>query len=320
MTPRPLIFAIATSACVLSAPPAWNQAIAKAPANFRDCPNCPEMVVVPSGSFMMGSPNSEAAGDATERPSHKVTIHRFAIGKYDVTRAEYAAFVRATRRSTQRGCWYTGRPGPSPDSAGSWSSLGFAQTPRDPVVCITWRDAHDYLAWLSKRTGQKYRLPTEAEWEYAARAGTTTPYYWGRHADHQHANYGLDTEYGKGVAKGRDRWVFTSPVGSFPPNAFGLYDMSGNVLQMVEDCLKLSYADAPRDGFAYLKNSPLQASGELAELNGKPGCTWRVLRCGDWGDPPEAIRSAMRNFSPGPGGTLDNARSGGVGFRVARAY
>jgi formylglycine-generating enzyme required for sulfatase activity len=243
------------------------------------------------------------------------------MGQFDVTRDEYAAFVNATKRKTKPGCYYTGRPAAvdNPmDGKGSWRSLGFSQTGRDPVVCVTWQDAHDYLRWLSKRTGHHYRLPSEAEWEYAARGGTRTSYYWGRKADHEHANYGPDHGYGKGVAKGRDRWIFTSPGGAFPPNPFGLYDMSGNVLQMVEDCFHPDYSGAPTDGSPDLDNGPIHATGYLAEINGLPACSYRVLRGGDWGDPPDVVRPAMRNLSPGPGQTLADARSGGVGFRVVR--
>jgi formylglycine-generating enzyme required for sulfatase activity len=289
--------------------------------HFKDCRDCPDLVVVPGGRFQMGSPAGEAGGDDTERPLHWVTVRRFAIGRFDVTRDEYAAFVNATKRSTKPGCYYTGRPAAPDipmDRKGSWRSLGFPQTGRDPVVCVTWQDAHDYLAWLSKRTGHHYRLLSEAEWEYAARGGTRTPYYWGSKADHEHANYGPDHGYGKGLAKGRDRWIFTSPGGAFPPNPFGLYDMSGNVLQMVEDCFHPNYDGAPTDGSPNLDNGPLHATGYLAEINGLPACSYRVLRGGDWGDPPDVVRPAMRNLSPGPGQTLADARSGGVGFRVAR--
>jgi formylglycine-generating enzyme required for sulfatase activity len=182
---------------------------------------------------------------------------------------------------------------------------------------VNWVDARDYAAWLTKRTGKPYRLLSEAEWEYAARAGSQTTYYWGDRADHNFANWGLDKGYGSGVAKGRDRWIYTSPVGSFPPNRFGLYDMSGNVLQFVEDCLG-SYGSTPRDGSPFVQDTEVQLGSDFAELNGTRTCAYRIARGGDWGDPPEAFRSASRNFAPPPPDTLEGYRSGGVGFRVAR--
>lgn len=284
---------------------------------FRDCPDCPQMVVIPPGRLRMGAPKSEPGTSSLEQPLHWVTIRKFAAGRFDVTRGEWAAFVRATHRQTQQGCLFTGRPGDSIDRQGSWSSLGFAQTGRDPVVCINWQDATDYARWLSRRTGKPYRLLSEAEWEYAARAGTDTPFYWGARADHRYVNYGPETGYGKGVATGRDRWIYTSPAGSFPPNRFGLYDMSGNVLEFVQDCLG-TYDTTPQDGSAYTTNVPLKLTGDLADLSGTMSCAYRVARGGDWGDPPEAIRSAFRNFAPPPPGQLNDYRSGGLGFRVAR--
>lgn len=284
---------------------------------FRECTDCPQMVVVPSGRFRMGSKESETGTSSLEQPAHWVSIRKFAAGRFDVTRGEWAAFVRATHRRTQRGCLFTGRAGDSVDPQGSWSSLGFAQTGRHPVVCINWQDATDYARWLSKRTGKPYRLLSEAEWEYAARAGSETPFDWGAKARHSRVNYGSESGYGKGVSSGRDKWIYTSPVGSFPPNRFGLYDMSGNVLQFVEDCLG-TYDRTPGDGSPYTTNEPLKLSGELADLSGTMSCSYRVARGGDWGDPPEAIRSASRNFAPPPPGLLNDYRSGGLGFRVAR--
>lgn len=284
---------------------------------FRDCRDCPDMVTIAPGTFLMGAPETEKGSWPLERPVHRVKVPAFAAGRFDVTRDEWQAFVRATNRPTQTGCAYTGRPGPFVDPKGSWSSLGFEQTGRDPVVCISWSDARDYVVWLSKRTGKHYRLLSEAEWEYAARAGTQTTYYWGDAPDHRYANYGPDKGYGKGVAKRRDRWIYTSPVGSFPPNHFGLYDMSGNVLQFVADCLG-TYDKTPRDGGPFIENIGLKLDGDLADLSGTQSCSYRIARGGDWGDPPEQFRSGFRNFAPPPPATLDNFRSAGLGFRVAR--
>lgn len=290
----------------------------KAGDAFRDCVDCPQMVVIPAGHFEMGAPNAEPGTSAMEQPVHQVTIESFAAGRFDVTRGEWKRFVRATRRPTRAGCAFTGRPGPFVDKKGSWRSLGFPQTDRHPVVCVTWQDANDYAAWLSKRTGHHYRLLTEAEWEYAARAGTSTIFPWGNTVDRSLANYGPDKGYGKGMTSGPDRWLYTSPVGAFPPNRFGLYDMTGNVLQFVEDCLSGSYAGAPSDGSAANTDKPLVMTGDVAELSGMPSCEFRMARGGDWGDPPELIRPAFRNFAPVPPIKLAEFATGGLGFRLAR--
>lgn len=287
---------------------------------FDDCagaPWCPRMIVIPGGSFTIGSPASEPGRFDEEGPQRQVNVRRFAAGKFDVTRGEWAAFVSATSRPTRAGCSWTGKNGMKPDPKGSWNNLGFVQDDRHPVVCVSWEDAQDYIRWLSQRTGHAYRLLSEAEWEYAARAGTTTAYPWGPIASHDQANYGAD-QCCSGLAAGRDRWVNTSPVGSFPPNAFGLSDMNGNALQWVQDCLAMSYANLPADGSAYETADTLRLSGDLAALDGKRSCDYRVLRGGDWGDPPGQIRSAFRSFAPFPEGTLRDYASGGVGFRVAR--
>jgi formylglycine-generating enzyme required for sulfatase activity len=286
--------------------------------SFRDCAECPEMVGVPAGDFIMGSDETELGRLDREGPQRRVSIRQFAAGKFDVTRAQWAAFVSATNRTTTEGCFWTGRSaGGKPDPVGSWRNLGFPQDDDHPVVCVTWDDAQDYVRWLSHRTGRKYRLLTEAEWEYAARAGSTTPYPWGSSASHEYANYGADVCC-SGLASGRDQWVNTSPVGAFPANAFGLYDMHGNVLQWVQDCFSASYAGLPTDGAAYETNVELQMTGRFARMTGTSSCSYRMLRGGDFGNPPALIRSAARNFGPGPGATLKDYRSGGVGFRVAR--
>ena len=272
------------------------------PETLRDCPTCAELVVIPGGTFVMGSPGSETGRDVSEGPQRQVTISSFALGRTDVTRAEWRAFAEATQRPVAYGCEWAGFPRDQTQRA-SWRDLGFTQTDADPVVCVSWKDAHDYIIWLSARTGQTYRLPSEAEWEYAARAGTTTPYPWGEEASHDQANYGAESCCSE-QATGRDRWLQTSPVGSFPANAFGLYDMHGNAWQWVEDCYVETYADAPTDG------SPVD----------RPACETRVLRGGTWGDTPELIRSAYRNWAPPPDWPSDREyRSGGVGFRIARS-
>src|ERR1700682_3279202 len=187
-----------------------NERALKLLASFRECAkDCPEMVVIPSGEFMMGSPPSESAFD-NEYPQHKVTIAKpFAVSKFDVTFADWDACVSIG------GCVV------APDR-------GFGSGTR-PVINVSWDDAQQYAAWLSMMTGQSYSLLTEAEWEYAARAGTTTAYYWGDETGVGHANCdGCGSQWGTQQ---------TAPVGSFRPNAFGLYDMAGNIWQWVQACM-----------------------------------------------------------------------------------
>lgn len=284
---------------------------------LHDCPECPDMVVVPSGTFLMGSPANEQGHYDEEGPQRLVKIRTFAVGKYDVTRGQWQDFLKATHHATSKGCDYSLLPKEREANA-SWSNLGFAQDDSQPVVCVSWDDAHDYAQWLTETSSHTYRLLTEAEWEYAARAGTATPYPWGATASHEYANYGGDDHAGYGVASGRDKWVATSPVGSFPPNAFGLFDMHGNVMTWVEDCFSNTYAGLPTDGSAYAVASPIQATGYFAFMNGTNSCSYRILRGGCWGDTPAMIRSASRNLAPALGQALATYRSSGLGIRVAR--
>lgn len=256
----------------------------------------PEMVVVPSGAFMMGSPANETGRDSDEGPQRRVTIGRnFAVGKYEVTVAEFDAFVRdtgynaGTRCRTYEGGSWDWRDGKS------WGSPGFSQTTDHPVTCVDWDAAQAYAGWLSRKTGETYRLLTEAEWEYAARAGTSTPYWWGRSASHEYANYGADSCC-SGATSGRDQWRNTSPAGSFPANAFGLHDMHGNVFEWVEDCYTSNYASQPSNGAAKTTQD----------------CPIRVFRGGSWGSSPLYLRSAIR------GRSTPRLRSFILGFRLAR--
>ncbi len=228
---------------------------------FRDCPECPEMVVVPAGSFTMGSPSSEEGRWDDEGPQHRVTIAApFAVGKYEVTFAEWDACVAAG------GCG-----GYRPDDRG-W---GRGQR---PVIHVSWDDAKAYVRWLSRKTGERYRLLSEAEWEYAARAGTTGPFHFGSTISTDQANYDGNDTYGSG-RKGVDR-ERTVPVGSFPANGFGLHDVHGNVWEWVEDCWHGSYAGAPADGSAWVSGGD---------------CGQRVLRGGSWSVNPRYLRSAYRD-------------------------
>jgi formylglycine-generating enzyme required for sulfatase activity len=278
------------------APSSPVQQSAEAMPSFDDCSGaswCPAMISLPGGPFQVGSLKSEP-GRFDDEDRHEATVGAFAIARAPVTRGEWAQFVNDTKRATpQQPCAYA--PGKNP----TWKDPGFPQDDNHPVVCITWDEAHDYAAWLSKRTGHHYRLPTDEEWEYAARAGTTTAFPWGATASHAFANYGLDHCCGP-ATEGRDRWEFTSPVGSFPPNQFGLVDMHGNVFEWVETCA---------DKFEKL---PLPKNAT--------GCTFRYARGGVYADRPEVMRSAAKNIAPPPDDamTIRNYRSAGFGFRVAR--
>ena len=249
---------------------------------FRDCSGCPEMVVIPAGSFMMGSPASETGRYEDEGPVHRVTVQQFALARAEVTFDQWQACV------DDGGCRSNRRPGDDGWGRGS-----------RPVINVSWEDAQEYVAWLNgKVSGTPYRLPSEAEWEYAARAGTSTAYPWGDRATHEYANYGKDDCCG-GLAKGADRWEYMAPVGSFPANPLGLRDMHGNIWEWVEDCWHGNYNGAPRT-----------ASAWLSQQNGN--CSLRVLRGGSWFHNPGFLRSAFRDrIVPGN-------RGGILGFRPAR--
>jgi formylglycine-generating enzyme required for sulfatase activity/class 3 adenylate cyclase len=227
---------------------------------FRDCIDCPEMVVIPPGSFTMGIPQTEidrygfSLGDPA--PLHLVRIARpFALGEFLVTRKQYAIFAEETGHQGS-GCSVLPLDGTSRkfDPALSWSDPGFAQADDHPVVCISWDDAVAYVSWLSKKTGRSYRLTTESEWEYAARAGSTTGRYFGSAPICEFANVRDQSKkllYSAGEFSECDGgFPHTSPVGSFPSNGFSLYDMLGNAWEWVEDCWDKSYIDAPVDGAA----------------------------------------------------------------------
>lgn len=295
------------------APPAMA-----APKPVRDCADvCPAMVVVPAGHFIMGADAGEA--DRPEGAPHPVTIARaFALATREVTNGDYAAFLSAAGYQTSRGCRSliraTGKVEAIADADFRHPGEGAGEgAPDKPVVCVSWRDAKAYTAWLSQKTGKPYRLPSEAEWEYAARAGTNTEFPWegGAAKACLHANV-LD---GDGMADGalavfggaggmpaavpcRDGFAGAAPVGSYPPNAFGLYDMVGNVWEWTQDCYVAPYpADAPRDGRAY-------------EVAG--ACPRRAVRGGSW------MSAAFRNRVTWRGRDPEDQVSWIFGFRVAR--
>jgi formylglycine-generating enzyme required for sulfatase activity len=242
--------------------------------SFKDCAtNCPEMVVIPSGSFAMGSTIYELAYRPSEGPQHKITIAEpFAVSKFEVTFAEWDT------------CAADG------DCAARVSDEGWGRD-RQPIINVGWDDAQRYVTWLSKITGKRYRLLTEAEYEYAARAGTRTAYPWGDEVGRNNAN----------CAGCGSRWDLTqpAPVGSFRPNQFGLYDMVGNVWEWVEDCLHEDYNGAPPDD-----GSAWMTGGD---------CSKRRLRGGSWASVPDEVRSANRSRG------RNDDRSNIIGFRVGRS-
>jgi formylglycine-generating enzyme required for sulfatase activity len=239
----------------------------------------PEMVLIPAGSFLMGSSANEPERTNNEGPQHQVQVPAFELGNYEVTFEQWDACV------TFGGC--THRPG----------DRGWGRGTR-PVINVSWDDAQEYVKWLSTRTGKHYRLPSEAEWEYAARAGTTTPFSTGNCITTTQANYDGNDDYAGCGAKTGFYLRQTQPVGSYPANRWGLYDMHGNAREWVQDCWHDSYIGAPQDGSAWL---------DVCGTSGR-----RVLRGGSCFSYPQILRSAYRF------GNVSVYRSMLLGFRVAR--
>ena len=251
--------------------------------SFTDCTGCPQMVVVPAGSFIMGSKMEEEAHNGDEEPTHRVTIAKpFAVGRFEITRGQYAAFVEATGHKTGDSCWVWIGTLFKNAKGKSFRDPGYQQADDHPVACVSWDDAQAYAEWLSAETHENYRLLSEAEWEYAARAGTTSAFATGDALlTKKQANFDADG---------------TVQVGSYDANGFGLQDMHGNLWEWVQDCYADSYKDAPEDGSARKDNSDCK----------------RVNRGGGWGDYPKYLRSASRK-SDSPTGWFSV-----VGFRLAR--
>jgi formylglycine-generating enzyme required for sulfatase activity len=271
---------------------------------FRDCPDCPELVVIPAGHFIMGSPSGETGRQANEGPQHEVNVGGFALSKTEVTRGQFAAFVNDTGYSTGYNC-RTFEGGINKDRSGrDWRNPGYSQEDNHPVVCVNWQDAHAYAQWLSRKTDRIYRLPTEAEWEYAARAGTVTAHYWGETSSQACVYANVMDSSGKSQFEGvplevhncTDGYAYTSPVASFTENAFGLYDMIGNVWEWVEDCWNDNYSGAPTDGAAWMGGS----------------CSERVQRGNSWQHKISSTRTAYRLRNPAA------MRDDDVGFRLVR--
>jgi formylglycine-generating enzyme required for sulfatase activity len=278
---------------------------------FRDASFAPELVVLPAGTFLMGSAEADALRDgrraetaAWERPAHQVMVAPMAVSRYLVTRTEYAAFVTATKRSNSDGCmvldgkWQL-------EAQRSFLDPAFPQSAIDPAVCVVVADAEAYVQWLSAQTAQQYRLLREAEWEYAARAGSTGSRWWQGDVSTlcAHAN-GADQSYDRahpGDSKVNTRcddgYAHTNPGNAFPPNAFGLHDMLGNVWEWIDDCFVGDYRNAPPDAATQIRGGD---------------CGQRIIRGGSWHNYPDALRTPTRFSLP------VTMRSASVGFRVVR--
>ena len=286
-------------------------AVANASVSAKDCADCPEMALIPAGQFVMGAtPDEEDRENLSEpfrhrsQPPRVITVRSFSAGKFEVTRGQYRVFAEATGRGND-GCFIWTGAAFVIDKTKHWRNPGYAQDDTHPVVCVSWDDAGAYAQWLGHKTGKRYRLLSEAEWEYAARAGTTTSRYWGDDAAAAcgYAN-GADITTaaqapgasGWSATHCDDRSAYTAPVGSYRANAFGLHDMLGNVGEWTQDCWNASYSGAPTDSRAW-------AMGD---------CALRAVRGGAWDDAPAGLRAAYRVGSP----TVIRLYS--RGFRVAK--
>lgn len=271
---------------------------------FKDCDTCPEMVVIPPGEGVVGSSPDTIDRVAQEGPVRRVKIARaYAIGRLEITRAQYAEFVASTNRPTPPGCnFWDGHFGYVDEH--NWKTPGYVQRPNHPVVCVSYEDAVAFTAWLSEKTGRAYRLPSSVEWEYAARAGASTPFFWGTSSQEacKFANVGDNTLKRRWPERQEfncdDGYEVTSPVGSFQPNAWGLYDTLGNAWEWSEDCFHEKFDGAPTDGSAWREA-------------GGGDCAFRTPRGGSWISGPQWTKLASQSKDPA------GYRSFLLGFRVA---
>ncbi|MGI9309679.1 MAG: SUMF1/EgtB/PvdO family nonheme iron enzyme [Gammaproteobacteria bacterium] len=290
----------------------------KTTGEFRDCDSCPVMIEIPAGSFLMGTAEADRLIDPrtgkpaiNDGPQHEVIIGAaFAMGKYEVSVDEFATFVAATGHETVEKCMeFSPERSFTMSAEHSWRVTGFDQSGTEPVVCLSFFDAQAYTEWLSKTAGQPYRLPSEAEWEYATRAGSTTSYFWGndtaRSCDYTNvrspgafaiSDRQADSDINEGFPCD-DGFSHTSPAGSFLPNAFGLYDTQGNAWEWVTDCNHKNYEGAPIDGSPWLDEGT---------------CQFGVIRGGSYINLVERSNVTVRAGRPRSGSATN------MGFRVVR--
>ena len=271
------------------------------PPQVSDCADCAPVALLPAGSFTMGADGGEPG--RPDGPPHRVTIERpFALAITEVTNAQFARFAEATNLAVPDGCevWPKGAV---PFEKASWRDPGYGRPPLpdEPVACVSWKEADAYARWFAAKTGKPYRLPSEAEWEYAARAGTTTGFPWGDDPNQgcDHANIYDQSAAGRfnwAVASCNDGQPAAAPVGSYKPNAFGLHDMVGNVWEWVADCHVVPYPPG-HDGAAPVITSP---------------CERRGVRGGSWMTRPDRNRVTFRGRDP------EDVRYFMFGFRLAR--
>ncbi|MGC5702145.1 formylglycine-generating enzyme family protein [Pseudomonas sp. NFXW11] len=253
---------------------------------FKDCKDCPEMVVLPAGTFTMGTPEDEVGREPDEGPMHEVTFAKpFAMSRFQITAAEWDSYLRQTGVKIPDG---DARPGRECIA----SKPRYAQGPRQPAVCMNFPEVQAYVAWLSQKTGHSYQMVSESQREYAARAGSSGPFPFPFDESKDYSIAKHANTYGPA-----DGYSYSSPVGSYPPNAFGMYDMHGNVYEWIADCEHPNYVGAPSDGSAWVE----------------AGCESLQIRGNDWGEAPVFSRSGNRNS------IYPNARGDWIGFRVVRA-
>lgn len=286
MTPSAPLTALAlTALCAALLPNLAEAATPQSGKVFKDCKDCPGMVVLPAGTFTMGTPDDEVGREPDEGPMHAVTFAKpFAMSRFQITAGEWDSYIRQTGVKIADGDTRPGRECIA-------SKPRYPQSPRQPAVCMDMDDIKHYVAWLSKKTGQPYHMVSEAQREYAARAGSSGPFPFpfdeGKgYSIAEHAN-----TYGPA-----DGYSFSSPAGSYPPNAFGMYDMHGNVYERVADCEHPNYIGAPTDGSAWVE----------------PNCESYQIRGNDWGEAPVFSRSGNRN------NIYPQTRGDWIGFRVVR--